>query len=78
MVEGASFQVTCTHGLNAEVTLKGLVSVSNAALNGNVTVFTVSNVSRLDNNKAFACTQASLNDSSPATITVFCKLTDLS
>ena len=78
MVEGAGFQVTCTHGSRAEVGISDLVSVSTAFLNDTITVFTFPNVSRLDNNKAFTCTQASLPPSPSAKITVFCKLTDLS
>ena len=77
MVEGASFRVTCNHPAGADVFLSGLTSSISVAAGIHDTVFTVSNVSRTDNNKQFFCSQVVVEPSPPALLTVYCKFTDI-
>ena len=76
--ENSSFIVTCTHAAGAEVLLTGLISAYDITLppaSTTVTTFNISRVSRLDYNKQFTCTQSNVPPSSPANLTVICKLT---
>lgn len=77
-VEGSNITVTCTHLANAFVSLSGLSStwVTTSFVSPYTdTVFTILNVSRVDSNKQFTCTQGGVSPSPPAQINVLCKLT---